>query len=385
MRAHHRNLVWQGVRALATRRLRIYGDLIPYDFERLPLRKILNAGLVEASVLYKPLRPWGWPTHLMVEPSAHCNLSCTLCPVTAGLERPQGHMDFRTFKRVIDEIGEYLFTLLLWDWGEPFTNPAIYEMIAYAGGKGIKTISSSNGHLFARQDHADKVIRAGLDTLIVAVDGLTQETYARYRQGGQLDQALAGIRTLVARKRALGVTKPLVNFRFIVMRHNEHEIPTLKELARSLGVNAVTLKTFNPCYQDPYGAKEEAVKREDYLPQDRRYWRFHGDSIASRVRRKRNPCKQPWDHPAIHWNGVVCSCTFDPHEQYPLGDLRQQTFRAIWSGAPYRRLRRQFRKDWSQIPLCGQCTYAFEGGACRNETIAEAIFFPEPLQPVRHA
>jgi radical SAM protein with 4Fe4S-binding SPASM domain len=384
MRGNLLAFAWQGLRALATRRLRIYGDLIPYDFERLPFNKLINACLVEASTVYKPLQPWGWPTHLMVEPSAHCNLSCTLCPVTAGLERPQGHMDLRTFKSVIDDIGEYLFTLLLWDWGEPFTNPAIYDMISYAGRRGIKTISSTNGHLFAHQERADKVIHAGLDTLIFAVDGITQATYARYREGGQLDQALAGMQTVVARKRALRASKPLVNFRFIVMRHNEHEIPLLKELARSLGVNALTLKTFNPCYQDPYSTREAAKRGEDRLPQDLRYRRFHGKSIDSRVRRQRNPCKHPWSHPVIHWNGVVCSCTFDPHERYPLGDLRQKRLREIWSDEPYRRLRRRFREDWSQIPLCQQCTYAYEGGACRDETIAEASFFPEPLQPVRH-
>jgi radical SAM protein with 4Fe4S-binding SPASM domain len=373
------NLSQQAVRALLTRRLRIYSDGIPYDFERLPLKKLLNACLVETSVYFKPSRPWGWPTHLMVEPSSHCNLSCTLCPVTVGLNRPQGHMEFQTFQKLVDEVGEYIFTLLLWDWGEPFLNPAIYEMIAYAGQKGIKTISSSNGHLFAMQDEADKVIRSGLDTLIFAVDGITQATYERYRQGGKLDVALEGMRTVVARKKALGSKKPLVNFRFIVMRHNEDEIPQLKELARSLGVDALTLKTLNPSSQDPYAAEQEAEKQSDFLPRNQQFWRFKCDGMRSRVRRVRNPCKHPWYHPTVHWNGVVCSCTFDPQEKFPLGDLRQTSFRKIWSGQPYRRLRRQFRANWNQVPLCRECSYAYEGGDCSRESISEAVFFPGPL------
>jgi len=373
------NLSQQAVRALLTRRLRIYSDGIPYDFERLPLKKLLNACLVETSVYFKPSRPWGWPTHLMVEPSSHCNLSCTLCPVTVGLNRPQGHMEFQTFRKLVDEVGEYIFTLLLWDWGEPFLNPAIYDMIAYAGQKGIKTISSSNGHLFAMQDEADKVIRSGLDTLIFAVDGITQATYERYRQGGKLDVALEGMRTVVARKKALGSKKPLVNFRFIVMRHNEDEIPQLKELARSLGVDALTLKTLNPSSQDPYAAEQEAEKQWNFLPRNQQFWRFKCDGMRSRVRRVRNPCKHPWYHPTVHWNGVVCSCTFDPQEKFPLGDLRQTSFRKIWSGQPYRRLRRQFRADWNQVPLCRECSYAYEGGDCSRESISEAVFFPGPL------
>lgn len=368
-------LAWEAVRALVSRRLRLYADRIPYDFERLPLKKLLNACVVQASAYVKPSRPWGWPTHMMVEPSAHCNLSCTLCPVTVGLGRPQGHMDFATFKRVLDEVGDYLFTLLLWDWGEPFLNPAIYDMIAYAGGKGIKTISSTNGHLFARREHADRVIRAGLDSLIFAIDGATQRTYEHYRQGGTLDLALEGVRMVAARKRALGSEKPFVNFRFIVMRHNEHEVSQLEDLARSLGADALTLKTLNPCAQDPYAADDEARKQEAFLPRDRRYWRFRGESLQTRVRRRRNPCKHPWDHPSIHWNGIVCSCTYDPKERYPLGDLRDKTFRQIWSDGPYRRLRSEFRADWNRVPLCRECSYAYEGGDCAHETIAEAVFF----------
>lgn len=378
MRHHTLTLVLQAVRGLATRRMRIYADGIPYDFERLPLKKILNACRVEASILLKPSRSWGWPTHLMVEPSSRCNLACSLCPLTAGLDRPQGLMEFATFKKVVDEIGGYIFTLLLWDWGEPFLNPAIYDMIAYAAPKGIKTISSTNAYVFARQENADKVIRSGLDTLICAVDGITQETYQRYREGGRLESALDGIRMVVARKRALGSQKPLVNFRFIVMRHNEHEVPHLQEFARSLGVDALTLKTLNPAARNPYAADAETEKQDDYLPQDRRFWRFRSDATRARIRRTRNPCKHLWSHPSIHWNGVVCTCTYDPREKFPLGDLSQQSFQDIWDGEPYRRQRRQFREDWNGVPRCNECSYAYEGGSCSHEIIAEAVFFPEP-------
>ena len=162
------------------------------------------------------------------------------------------------------------------------------------------------------------------------------------------------------------------------MRHNEHEVPRLEEFARSLGVDALTLKTLNPASQDPYAADAEAEKRDDYLPQDRRFWRFRGDSMHTRVRRKRNPCKHLWYHPCIHWNGAVCTCTYDPHEKFPLGDLREQSFREIWDGEPYRRLRRQFREDWNRVPRCNECSYAYEGGSCSHEAIAKAVFFAEP-------
>jgi radical SAM protein with 4Fe4S-binding SPASM domain len=183
---------------------------------------------------------------------------------------------------------------------------------------------------------------------------------------------------VVARKRALNSEKPLVNFRFIVMRHNEHEVPQLEDFTRSLGVDALTLKTLNPASQNPYAATAEVERRNDYLPQDVRFRRFHGDSTHDRIRRKDNPCEHLWYHPSIHWNGVVCTCTYDPNEKFPLGDLREQSFWEIWSGKPYRQLRRQFRENWNRVPRCGECSYAYEGGSCSHETIAKAVFFSKP-------
>ena len=49
---------------LITRRVRLKSDTIPYLFEDVPRRKILNAALTEGSVYFKPLYPWGWPSHL---------------------------------------------------------------------------------------------------------------------------------------------------------------------------------------------------------------------------------------------------------------------------------------------------------------------------------
>ncbi len=367
----------QAIWGLTARRMRVTSDAIPYRFEGVPRRKVLNALLAESSVYFKPLRPWGWPTHLMIEPSSRCNLRCSLCPISSGLARPQGFMAFDTFKKVLDEIGDYVFTLLFWGWGEPFLNPRGFEMIAYAKTKGMKVISSTNGHLFARQEYADRLVRSGLDTIIFAIDGVTQATYERYRQGGRLETALAGIRTVAARKKALGSRTPLINFRFIAMAQNEHEIPMVKELAPAIGADALTFKTLNPHSIDPYAASaDDPGGGMDFLPREERYRRFRaGPDGELRVRRRRNPCKHLWTHPVIHWNGTVVSCSYDPDEQYPLGNVLESDFRRIWYGEAYRRLRGQFRDGWRSMPRCSDCSYAYAGGSCSHETIAEAIFY----------
>ena len=79
----------------------------------------------------------------------------------------------------------------------------------------------------------------------------------------------------------------------------------------------------------------------------------------------------------IHWDGTAVSCSFDPSEIYPLGNVRERGFWEVWKGGAYQNMRRQFRDNWPGMPRCGDCSYAWEGGSCSHETIAESIFYPE--------
>jgi radical SAM protein with 4Fe4S-binding SPASM domain len=378
------DLAEKGVRALkalATRRVTIDCDRMPFVFENVPLRKILNWILVETSILVKPETPWGWPTHVQIEPTTACNLQCVLCPVTEGLHRPQRHMDLPIFQKIIDEIGHHLFIILLWDWGEPFLNPSIYDMISYAKERKIGVISSTNAHVFATGNHAERLVRSGIDCIIVALDGVTQATYEQYRQGGDLATVKAGIKSIVEARRVLNSTTPLIDMRFIVMRHNEHEIPELRELARSLKVDALTLRTL--C---TYDDGEYCITEADgsgFVPKNASYQPFKLDPrLQSPIRRDTNPCKVLWNNPAIHSDGKAFACTFDPHGRKVLGDLLEGSFRDIWWGPSYKELRRKFRNDYQQLSLCRDCTYAFEGGAMGEERDREAHFFDPQLERI---
>lgn len=365
------------LKAFVTRRLTLICDRISYDFKNVPYRKLWNWFIVEASVLFQPLKPWGWPTHLQIEPTNLCNLNCVLCPVSGEMKRSKGYLDPGVFNRLIDEIGSCVFFISLWDWGEPFLHPHIYDMIAYAKARGIKIASSTNGHLFSQPENADRVIKSGLDTLIFAVDGISQQTYEAYRKSGDLKTVLKGIRTVVERRRILGLKSPTLNFRFIVMRHNEHEVPLLKDFAAELGVDVLTIKTLNPSSDDTYGEKGGIVAGKDHplLPLDQRWHRFRYDKdTKAPVRRKKNACKNLWNASTLHWNGVVCPCTYDFDEHFPLGDMHTQSFKEIWSSQKYQEMRRIFRQQSEDNRFCYECSYAYVGGSCMNETVTDAYF-----------
>ena len=90
-------------------------------------------------------------------------------------------LSYKTFKNFIDQFGDYLLLIILWDWGEPFLNPDIFKIISYAKTKNILIHSSTNGNVRFSEEKAEELVNSGLDSLIVAVDGATQETYGKYR------------------------------------------------------------------------------------------------------------------------------------------------------------------------------------------------------------
>lgn len=138
----------------------------------------------------------------------------------------------------------------------------------------------------------------------------------------------------MARKRALNSATPFINLRFIVMEQNEHEIPQLMDLARSLGVDALTLKTLCTYYRD---TDPMARVYTELLPKDFRFQRFtYSRSGRDRLRTSQNLCKRLWINPSIHWNSTICSCFFDPREENVLGSLKRDIFKTIWWGPAYR-------------------------------------------------
>jgi MoaA/NifB/PqqE/SkfB family radical SAM enzyme len=285
------------------------------------------------------------------------------------MDRADGSMDVAMFRRLIDEVRGKVLLLLFWDWGEPFLNPDAYAMIRYARQNGIKVVASTNAHVFSDREHARQVVESGLDALVFSVDGIRQETYERFRAGGRLETALAGVCNVVAEKQAQQSSLPLVNLRYIVMKHGENDIPVLEQFARELGADVLTLRKFHAAP----GSVGDAQVRE-LLPSDPQYQLPRLTPEGRPVRVRRNPCRNLWNCPTIHWDGTVCSCFQDFNEQRQLGSLKDHTLREIWYGKPYRELRRAFRGNWREMPLCGRCASGFEGGAVGQESNARAVF-----------
>ncbi len=366
-----RNEIFKVLRALSSKTIDFNIDLVPFTCQNVKYKTILNWIKTESSVLVKPSRPWGYPTIIQVEPTNRCNLNCPACPVSKGLDRSIGDMDFSLFEKLIHDLDPYLLAMLFWDWGEPFLHPRAYDMIRLATDRGIKVLASTNGHLFANGEHAANAVRSNLDGLVFSIDGLEQKTYEQFRKSGTLEIALKGIRNVLQERERQEKLLPQINLRFIVNKFNEHEIPLTIEFAKELGVDILTLRKFHSV------SDFDTITEPDncFIPDEKLFQLPIRNNRNQLMRVQKNPCKNLWNCPTVHWDGKVCSCFMDYKAQRPLGDLKQESIKSIWRGTAYKNLRQGFKRDWLTTKICNQCSNGFVGGNVGLDANAQAFYF----------
>lgn len=295
---------------------------------------------------------WGYPFMMMIEPTNICNLRCPLC-ITGSkmMTRADGFMSLDHYKHLIDEMSPYLMHVTLWSQGEPFVNKSFLDMISHTSSKGIRTMTSTNGHFL--KENADRIVESGLSTLIVAMDGATQETYEQYRVNGKFDKVYEGMKAVTAAKKRKNSQTPVIELQFIVMKHNEHEIQRIHELASECGANTVSLKTAQVY------TKEQA---DEFLPTLEKYRRYQNANGELQMRMDEiNFCRWTLLCPVVNWDGTVSPCCFDKNADYPLGNVFEEGgMRSIWKNKTYANFRRRVLEDRKAIPICTNCSEGLE-------------------------
>ncbi|MCH8903448.1 MAG: SPASM domain-containing protein [Bacteroidetes bacterium] len=316
-------------------------------------RKIWNATKVVGSYYYSkwtknPIN-WGNPLSISIEPTTACNLGCPECP--SGLKkftRDTGNLKEDFFQDTIDQMSRDLMYLIFYFQGEPYINPKFLEMVNYAHKKGIYTATSTNAH-FLNDDAARKTVESGLDRLIISIDGTTQETYESYRIHGTLDKVIEGTKNVLKWKKKLKSKTPHVIFQFLVVKHNEHQIPEVKKLGKELGVDEVRLKTAQ-IYDFEDG--------NELIPTIDKYSRYKKQANGKYVIKNEllNHCWKLWQGCVITWDGLVVPCCFDKDAKHQLGDLKTQSFKELWNSERYRNFRSAVLRSRDEIDICKNCT-----------------------------
>jgi radical SAM protein with 4Fe4S-binding SPASM domain len=303
------------------------------------LRRLINWGLIKLQLAMRSSFILGYPYSLVIESTNICNLKCPLCPTGMGIPgREKGKMRLVNFKKIIDEIGGYVYSLRLENWGEPLLNEDIYDAISYAKLKKI-CVSFNTNLTFLTEENAERLILSGLDHIKISLDGATPETYTQYRIGGDFKRVVENIKALISRRRLLNKNNPFIEIQFIIMKHNEHELKDIKRLCADLKVDALLLEKARPDMREElFNSDARSIEKfREWLPTNSKYSVFDYNT-KDRKARPQN-CSYLWTTAVINWDGSVVPCCSIYDEQYDFGNILEQGLRGIWNGDKYRAAR----------------------------------------------
>ena len=295
----------------------------------------------------------GMPVSAGVEITNYCNLKCPQCTTGSGsMTRANGFMKEEMFDKFISEAGQFLYNINLYFQGEPMLHPQFFSFIAKPGRPKITV--STNGH-FLSEENSFKLVRSGIDKLIVSLDGMDSETYSRYRVAGDIDKVTAGIRN-VSSELLKFKTSLKLEVQFLVNRFNESQIPLVKKFAKEVNAS-LKLKSVQVLNME---------ETEQWMPAIEKFKRYKKNQNGIFIPKNHfnNNCLRLWMNPVITWDGKVIPCCFDKNAEHVMGDLNEQSFREIWLGEKFKTFRSSVLKGRKSIEICRNCTSGLRRVSC---------------------
>ena len=299
-----------------------------------------------------------YPLKLTICPGNVCNLKCPLCPTGKREQgRKQGWMSIDTFTRIMNECGPYLYEVDLYNWGEPLLNKDIMLMIRKAKEYKIKVNISTNLNYFTK-DLGAELITSGTDRIIISLAGASQETLEKYQVGSNFSKVLENIKLLVNLKQNLKLSKPFIQWRYLINRFNEHEVHNAKSLAKELELDELDVGPLRCDMGNEllFNKEERYENVRKWLPsrETRSIYNYDHDEKKIVITRL---CHYLWTQSTINWDGSVSPCCSVWHEQYDFGNINRNTFKEIWNNEYYKSARNEFIEESSsdKLTICHIC------------------------------
>ena len=326
-------------------------DLMPVHTSDMSLKKRLNLFRAGINLIHWRTHAWSWPLHIHIELTNYCNLKCIVCPTGTGtLTRKPMAMDPVLYERLLSEVGPYLLTASLWGWGEPLLHPELADILRITQKYDFATFLSTNGQNLDDDNVLQALIRYPPTYLIVCLDGLTDETNSVFRVGSKLQPALTGVQRLARIKQQKGLQLPILQLRFIVMKHNEHEVPQIPAFAKKNQFDQLTIRSLSII-----DAPEDTHR--SLIPNDEKY-RGYSYTGNRRTGRTDFVCEKAFVFPGVFADGTVVACDQDCNAQQPYGSLAGgASFASIWCSERAAKVRQTIRDNSGQFSYCNNCPF----------------------------
>ena len=134
-----------------------------------------------------------------------CNAKCCFCAYRY-YSPSRTTMDLKTTKKILDQFCEVGgksvdFNSLV---GEPLLDPRLYERIKLAVDKRLRVLLFTNGILLNKDENVSRLLRSGMDTLFISIDGFDRDTYRQIFGVDKYYEVLSGVRKLITKNREMG-------------------------------------------------------------------------------------------------------------------------------------------------------------------------------------
>lgn len=289
--------------------------------------KELNSKIVNWQMKKGHTFLFGKPYFMILDTISFCNLECPCCPTGKHLDtRTKTVMSFQQFSKILNIFKKYLKEIALFNWGEPLLNPNITEIIKEIKKYNINCSLSTNLNINLSDEKITELVSSGLDYLICSIDGITQESYEKYRKKGNFKKAFDNLKLLVQKKKDLKSEKPFIEWQFLVFKHNEHEIAEAKKISKEIGVNKLNLRA-------PWCPQEMVSSIDEYN-------NYIIKENKQEYKSKDNFCNWLWNAIVINANGSVSPCCSVENESEDFGNILTTPFYKLWNNKNYRQARK---------------------------------------------
>jgi radical SAM protein with 4Fe4S-binding SPASM domain len=197
-------------------------------------------------------------------------------------------------------------------------------------------------------ERIDELLQSGLEYLCLSIDGASQDVYARYRRRGNLELVLANVRRLVKRRAELGLRRPVLEWQFIPMRHNEHEVEAARALARDIGVDVFRCIPVGL----PFDSVDSEALAEKWFPVQA----GQGPEMSSNDQAD-SACYFLYRYLVINPDGGVSPCCVVSGAKNDFGSLEQERLGDLWNNAMFRSGRALYRRGGAptEPTVCERC------------------------------
>ncbi|MFZ5822701.1 MAG: radical SAM protein [Chloroflexota bacterium] len=316
----------------------------------LPEKEALRAAALHA----RPFRP----LYVKMKVMYGCNLKCEMCNHWRETREPP--LSIQRLEGIITELAALGTKKIHFSGGEPLLRPQVPALVGLAASLGMRATITTNGALVDKAK-AKQLVEAGLRGVNLSIDSPERKLHEKIR--GVRGAFKATLKAVELFRRYKRKGKLTIRINTVVSRTNYASLAGLPDLAHELGADGVNLIPVDDHCGEILSMRKKdiALFNAEIAPRiasralelglmlnEAEAFPFGREQDEVRLGRagryafgyyKTHPCYAPWTHSLVDYNGLVYVCCMTREQIPPLGDLKTQSFREIWEGAAYRRIR----------------------------------------------